>query len=298
MNAIPAGPSMRQKIGLSAPLLTPFAPDYSIDWVRYAGHARRLLDGGMKVVTAFGTTGEGSSIGQRERFELYDRMSAAGVEPGHLVECIYATASADAGDHIRRSLGTGCAGILLPPPFYLKDVSEEGVFRWFAEMFDLVGAGLRDVILYNYPALTGITIGPELTGRLREAYPGVIGGVKDSSGQWEQTTALIAAHPDLAILVGHEGYLAAAVRLGASGSISGISNVGPTLISKLVAGTDDPFIDEVLTIVRSLPVVPAIKAILASQTGDDAWRRTRAPLLTISRAEDLADCAALAARLS
>jgi 4-hydroxy-tetrahydrodipicolinate synthase len=199
---------------------------------------------------------------------------------------------------MRRSLAAGCAGILLTPPFYIKEVSDDGVFAWFAEVFETVGGGARDVILYNIPALTGVTIGPALTSRLREAFPEVIAGVKDSSGDWEQTAALVRAHPDLAILAGHEGYLAAAVRLGASGSISGISNVGPGLVGRLVAGTDDPFIDEVLGLVRSLPVVPAIRAILAAKTGDDAWRRPRAPLLPITRPDELAACAALAARLS
>lgn len=278
-------------------MLTPLLADGGVDWARFAAHARHLLGSGMKVVTAFGTTGEGVSIDQQARFELYERMSAGGVEPAQLVECIYGPSARDAGLHMRRSLEAGCAGILLTPPFYFKGVSEEGVFDWYGEVFETAGGASRDVILYNIPQLTGVTIGAALTGRLRRAFPEVIAGVKDSGGQWPHTVALLAEHRDLAILVGHEGDLARAVRQGASGAISGIANVAPKLVSRLVRGEDDPAIDGVLAKVLSLPVVPAIKAIMAAQASDGAWRRVRAPLVAISRPEDLALCAELAETL-
>ena len=88
----------------------------------------------------------------------------------------------------------------------------------------------------TFPALTGVTIGPALVGRLRRAFPEAVAGVKDSSGDWKQTTALIAEHRDLAILVGHEGHLAQAVQSGASGAISGVANIAPRLVAGLVAG--------------------------------------------------------------
>ena len=298
MQPIPEGHPMRRKIGTSAAMLTPFLPDLSVDWARFAGHAGRLLGTGKKVVTAFGTTGEGVSIGRDERFALYDRMAGAGIAAGQLVECIYGPSSAEAGAHMRRSLAAGCAGILLTPPFYIKNVGDEGVFRWFAEVFEIAGAGSRDVILYHIPALTGVPIDAPLVARLREAFPEVIAGVKDSGGNWQHTLDLLAEHRDLAILVGHEGHLAAAVRQGASGAISGIANIGPQLVAKLVGGTDDPLIEDVLRAVLALPVVPAIKAVLAAQSGDLEWRRTRAPLVEIATAADLAACAALARMLA
>jgi 4-hydroxy-tetrahydrodipicolinate synthase len=298
MQTYPDGHPMRRLIGMSAPLVTPFTESGGVDWPRFTAHARSRLGNGMNVVTAFGTTGEGVSIPVEERLGLYDRIGGAGLAPSQFVECVYGPASADAGRHMRRSLEAGCAGILLTPPFYIKNVSDDGVFAWFAEVFEAVGGGARDVILYNIPALTGVIIGASLTTRLREAFPGVIAGVKDSSGNWEHTSALLAAHRDLAILVGHEGHLAAAVRSGASGAISGISNIGPQLVAKLVRGEDDPRIDDVLRQVLALPVVPAIKAVLAAQTGDDAWRRVRAPLLPISASLELAACRRLAETLA
>jgi 4-hydroxy-tetrahydrodipicolinate synthase len=275
-------------------LATPFETGGSIDWPRFCSHAARLLSTGMNVVTAFGTTGEGVSIARTERDLLYDRMSKAGVPPRRLVECVYGPSSSEAGEQVRRALGNGVAGVLLTPPFYFKDVPEEGIFRWYAEVFETAGSACRDIIVYNIPAVTGVTIGPDLVSRLREAFPGVVGGVKDSSGDWTQTEALLAAHRDIAILVGHEGHLARAVQNGASGAISGIANFAPDLIARLVAGSHDPAIDRILSRLLALPVVPAIKAILASQYGAEAWLRVRAPLLPVTDPGQLSACRALA----
>jgi 4-hydroxy-tetrahydrodipicolinate synthase len=288
------GQAMRAKIGVSAALSTPFGSGGAIDWSRFAGHAGNLLGQGMTVVTAFGTTGEGVSIPIALRHALYDEMNGHGVEAGQLVECVYGPSSGDAGQHMRRSLDAGCGGILLTPPHYFKQPSEEGIYRWYAEAFETAGGAARDVILYNIPSLTGVAIGPRLVSRLREAFPQVVAGVKDSSGDWAQTTALLAEHRDLAILVGHEGHLARAVREGASGAISGVANFAPALLAKLVAGEDDPRIDTVLETLLALPVVPAIKAVLAAAHGDPAWFAVRAPLEPVTNEADIAACAKLA----
>ncbi|MGX5847365.1 dihydrodipicolinate synthase family protein [Mesorhizobium sp. PL10] len=289
---------MRKKIGVSAALTTPFDDKGAIDWPRFASHARHLLGQGMRVVTAFGTTGEGISISASARAPLYERMATAGIDAGSLVECVYGPSSQDAGDHVRRSLDGGCGGILLTPPFYFKQPTEEGVYRWFAEVLERAGPAGRDVILYNIPGLTGVHIGPKLVARLRIAFPNLIAGVKDSSGDWNQTTALLAEHRDLAILVGHEGHLAKAVRQGASGAISGVANFAPALVAKLVRGKDDPLIDALLDRLLKLPVVPAVKAILAAQTGDVVWSRVRAPLEPVEEASGLKACKEMAAMVS
>lgn len=289
---------MRQKIGTSAAMITPFEENGAVDWPVLAAHATALLKTGMKVVTAFGTTGEGVSIAAGARAQLYERMERHGVKPGQLVECVFGPSSADAGSHMRRSLAAGCAGILLTPPFYFKGVGDEGVFRWYAEAFEAAGSDCRDVIVYNIPALTGVSIGPALLGRLRRAFPEVIAGIKDSAGDWAHTASLLAEHRDLAVLVGHEGHLARAVRLGASGAISGVANVAPLLVEKLVGGEDDPLIDEVLGDLLKLPVVPAIKSVMAIKSGRADWSRVRAPLQTISEPRDVAACARIAAMLA
>jgi 4-hydroxy-tetrahydrodipicolinate synthase len=298
MPSQPDGHPMRRKIGTSAAMTTPFNENGQIDWTALAAHAQALLDTGMNVVTAFGTTGEGVSISAGTRAGLYGHMERHGIRPDQLVECVNEPSSADAGAHMRRSLEAGCAGILLTPPFYFKGVGDEGVFRWCAEAFEEAGGVCRDVIVYNIPALTGVSIGPALLGRLRRAFPEVVAGIKDSAGDWDHTASLLAEHRDLAILVGHEGHLARAVRLGASGAISGIANIAPALVAKLVGGEDDPLVGEILSDLLKLPVVPAIKSVMAIKSGRGEWSRVRAPLQPIREADDLAVCSRIAAAIA
>ncbi len=289
---------LAKRLGLGAALTTPFGPDGEVLWGKLADHARRLMASGLSIVTTFGTTGEGASLDRATRARAIQRLSELGIAPANVATCIYGPAARDAADDIRRALAEGCAAILLVPPFYYKAVSDDGLFRWHAEVFEAVGAGCREVILYNIPGLTGATIGPELVGRLRRAFPEVVAGVKDSGGDWGHTTTLLAEHRDLAILVGHEGHLARAVQNGASGAISGMANVAPRLVAGLVAGTGNALIDWALERLLAMPIVPAIKAVLAEETGDGTWRPVRAPLEPIDGEPRRLVCAEVAARLA
>ncbi len=136
---------MRQLIGLSAALATPFDAKGDIDWPRFAAHASGLLDGGMKVVTAFGTTGEGASIGTRARAELFERMAAGGIASGQIVECIYGPASDDAAWFAVNSLVTDVFVLTTTFTTYLTrpvtsgtltaigEVVNEGRTQWLAQ---------------------------------------------------------------------------------------------------------------------------------------------------------------------
>jgi 4-hydroxy-tetrahydrodipicolinate synthase len=77
--------------GISAALVTPLAPDGSVDAARAGAHARRLLAEGCHGVTLFGTTGEGASLGMRDRAALHEGVLAAGVDPARVVAALAAT---------------------------------------------------------------------------------------------------------------------------------------------------------------------------------------------------------------
>jgi len=271
--------TLRDRFGASVALATPFYANGDIDWARFAAHADRLFAQGIGVVTAFGTTGEGASIDPQVRARLFEEMGLRGIAPERLATCVYGCSPAETGRDMARALEAGAAAILLEPPFYYTDVTDDGVCRWFSEAFESAGTACRDVILYNIPQLTDVTIGPELVSKLREAFPQVVAGVKDSSGNWDHTARLIAEHKDLAILVGHEGHLARAVRLGASGTICGVGNFAPELIKKLARGENDPRINTIIEYILANPVVPALKALLAAQVGDPEWARVKPPLV-------------------
>lgn len=262
----------------NAALATPFQAPGVIDWNSLTRHASDLLERGLTSVTAFGTTGEGASIPLGERAGLFDRFGAAGIDPAQIVECVYALVAGEAAAAARTALRAGAAAVLVPPPFYFKQLGDDGVFAWYARMFEALGGDARDVLLYNIPSLTGVTISLDLVARLRSAFPQIILGVKDSSGNWPYAEKLLAEHADLTILLGFENLLTKAAAAGGSGAISGLANIVPEMIADLVRGRADARIDDLVAALDALPVVPAIKALVAHVRGEAVWRAVEPPL--------------------
>jgi 4-hydroxy-tetrahydrodipicolinate synthase len=282
----------KSKFGLSCALALPVNPDASIDFSRLCQHARHVLDAGCATVTVCGTTGEGASTSLQEREEILNAFVAAGIPLSEQV--LGGVASAAVGDAVEQArilMERDCRGVLLAPPFYFKNVNDEGLYAWFAQVFEKLGNQARDVILYHIPSVTEAPLSVELIGRLKKAFPQVVVGVKDSGGDWAYTERLLHEHSDLTILIGDERHLAASVRLGAKGAISGLANVCPAEILPLVQyGKDSSRIIDLVSAVLKCPVTPAVKALIARQMNDDGWLNVRPPLTRVSRqqVQDLA----------
>ena len=280
-------PRDNQPFGLSCALTTPFGADGGVDLPRLVAQAGWCLEQGCGSVTVFGTTGEGASIGLSARRAILAALAEAGFDFGRsVVAGVAASAMEDALEQARLAYDHGCRAILLAPPFYFKNPSEEGLFRWFSAFLDGLGEAARDVILYNIPSVTAVPLPVSLITRLREAYPQAILGVKDSSGDWPYAQDLLAAHRDLVILIGDERRLAQAVRIGAQGAISGMANIHPDRLLRMIGtGETDAAMNKAVDELLNYPVTPAVKALVAARTGDPAWANTRAPLLPLSSDE-------------
>jgi 4-hydroxy-tetrahydrodipicolinate synthase len=280
------------QFGLSCALALPFHSDSSIDFLRLSQHARRSLDAGCSSVTVFGTTGEGASVSMSEREQILGALLAAGIAlRDHVLGGVAAAAVGDAVEQARILIDRDCRGVLLAPPFDFKHVADEGLYRWFSQVFEKIGKRARDVFLYHIPSVTEAPLSIELIGRLKAAFPQVVVGVKDSGGDWTYTERLLRAHHDLIVLIGDERHLAAGVRLGAKGAISGMANVCPAELLPLVKhGENDSRIVNLVHEVLKYPVTPAVKALLARRMNDEGWLNVRPPLTRISsqHADELA----------
>lgn len=275
-----------RRFGLSAAASTPFHDNGQINHALLIEHVQWCLANGCGSVTLFGTTGEGASIALAERERVFGALAAHRISGDLIVSGVAAVPVMDAAAQARAALDFGCRALLLAPPFYFKNVSDDGLFRWFADVFETLGGAARDVLLYHIPSMTQAGLSVSLVGRLRKAFPELIAGVKDSSGDWSNTEALLQQHADLAILVGDERQLARAVRSGAQGTICGLANICPDAVLPLAEkGQDDLRIKKMVDALEKFPVIPAVKAIIAHRTGERSWLNTRAPLLPIAGAE-------------
>jgi 4-hydroxy-tetrahydrodipicolinate synthase len=287
------GRSQRRLAGVLAPVLTPFGADLAPDAERLARHCRWLLSHGCSALAPFGTTSEANSLSVDERGRLLDALVEGGIPAEKLVPGTGCCALPDTVRLTAQAVRRGCAGVLMLPPFYYKGVSDEGLFRAFAEVIERVGDDRLRVYLYHIPPVAQVPIGPALVERLLEAYPRAVAGMKDSSGDAANTAMMLErfAARGFEVFVGSERFLLAALRGGGAGCITATGNVNAAAIDLLYRSWRAPeaerlqeAVNSVRAVVEKGPVIPALKAIVAHFSGDPGWRAVRPPLVELAPA--------------
>jgi 4-hydroxy-tetrahydrodipicolinate synthase len=293
--------------GVLAPVVTPFTTDLSPDSGRFIRHCQWLLSQNCGLAV-FGTNSEANSMSAKERMTLLDAVVAAGIDSSRMMPgtgCCSITETVELTTH---AVKHGCAGVLMLPPFYYKDVSEEGLYRYFSEVLQRVGDTRLKIYLYHIPpvAIVGITL--KLVERLLKAYPNAIAGMKDSSGDWNNTKAFLdafsvrSARPaptahaarTFDVFVGSESFLLANMRTGGVGTISATANVNPAAIHKLYrewnTADDADQQQRKLNVVRETfssrkfpSMIAALKQAIAIYRDDPEWTRVRPPLVELTK---------------
>jgi 4-hydroxy-tetrahydrodipicolinate synthase len=285
--------------GVWAPAITPFRNNLSPDPERYARHAKWLLANGCSGLAAFGTNSEANSLSADERMSLLEYLIAHGIPATALMPGTGCCAFPDTVRLTAHAVGLGCAGVLMLPPFYYKGVSDEGLFRSFSEVIQRVGDARMRLYLYHIPPVAQIAISIPLIERLLKNYPQTVAGLKDSSGDWNNTKSVLDAFANTGfeVFAGSESFLLANMRHGGVGCISATANVNPAAIHRVFENWREPDADslqEQITatraVVQKYPVIPALKAIVARGFNDPEWATVRPPLveLTAGQRESLA----------
>jgi 4-hydroxy-tetrahydrodipicolinate synthase len=275
--------------GLICPNLTPFNKDLSIAMDLYIEHANRMLDAGCSALAPFGTTGEALSIGMDERMEVLEAMVDAGIDPAKLVPGTGLTNLQDTAKLCSHAIEMKCAGVMVLPPFYYKGVSDEALFQYFSALIGMVNSPALKIYLYHIPPVAQVPVSVELTARLAKAFPGTVVGIKDSSGDWNNTKRLLTEVKDIAIFPGSENPLIDALALGAPGCISATANINAENIIRCYKAAGTPEAARLQQQIRAyrqpfqdLGAIPAQKWMLAHQTGEPRWKIVRPPLLALS----------------
>ncbi len=287
--------------GVLSPVVTPFTADLAPDPERFVRQCRWLLSQNVGLA-CFGTNSEANSLSVDERMELLDRLVGAGLDPQRMMPGTGCCALPDSVRLSAHAVKLGCAGVLMLPPFYYKGVSDEGLFRSFAEVIERVGEARLRVYLYHIPPVAQVPITLGLVERLLKAYPAQVAGMKDSSGDWNNTKAFLDAFAasGFDVFAGSETFLLRNMRSGGAGCISATANVHPGPIARLFdtwraadADAQQARLDEIRGVFQKFPMIPALKAAIAHHAGDPAWATVRPPLVALTREQ----AAALAAEL-
>lgn len=284
--------------GVNAAVLTPMTPDLAPDIALMAEHCRWLLANGCDGLGVLGTTGEANSFSVAERIAVMEGLVEAGIPAARMMPGTGCAALTDSVELTRRAKALGCPGVLMLPPFYYKNPSEDGLFAYFAEVIERVGGGIR-VYLYHFPQQSAVPFSLGLIDRLMRAFPGTIKGVKDSSGDYANMKAMIDAFgaEGFEVYSGSDEFLLRILREGGAGCITAAANVNCTAGGRVVAAfrAGDEATAEaaqaVLTATRkvctSVPLIAGLREIVARATGNPGWRTIRPPNMAL-KAEQVA----------
>lgn len=277
------------RTGLWPPVATPFGSDGRVDTAALLSHARNLIADGASGLAPLGTTSEANSMTMQERRAVLDALLNGGIDAANLLPGTGACATDDAIALSRHATTMGCAGVLLLPPFFYKGVSDDGLFNYVAQVIDGVDDPALRIYLYHIPQMAGVGWSLDLIDRLRRSFPEIVVGLKDSSGDWSNTRAVIESFDGFGVFPANEAHLSMAIPLGAAGCISATANINAggiaALIRALHAGHDATTLQQEATRLRLAvtagPLIPGIKATLALQYDTPDWARVRPPLVAM-----------------
>lgn len=267
--------------GVIAAIATPLTAQGRPDERRFIDHARTLLDSGCDALNVLGTTGEATSLSHQARLSLMEAAAKA-LPREKLMVGTGTPALEDTVQLTRAAAQFGYSGALVLPPFYYKDVSEDGLFSYIEALVNATTETPIALYLYNFPALSGLSYSPTLVARLFAAFPERIRGLKDSSGDMDYAHAVAAIDPTLSVFPSNEASLLQAHDGPFAGCISATANLNSALCAEAYRHGNKAALDTAVA-VRALfagqPLIPGVKAVIAQTKNDPQWAAVRPPLV-------------------
>jgi 4-hydroxy-tetrahydrodipicolinate synthase len=265
-------------------VLTPFKKDLTIDTKLFIAHCEFLLKNNISLAP-LGTTGEANSISISEKLDLIKIIANSDLPKEKIIIGTGNTSFVDAALLTKTAVENKIYSVLLLPPFYYKNVSDEGVYQYYKEIINIVKSIDLRIFLYNIPQVSGVTISIDLVNRLKKEFSDTITGIKDSSGNFENTKKYKEIK-NFIVYPGSEKFLYDGLHIGCSGCISATTNVNIEA-AKLINSFDksegesiNKKIKSVRDIFEKYPVIPALKATKIKE--DSNWSNIRPPLVALS----------------
>lgn len=277
--------------GVYTATLTPLKSSNKVDYDLLVQHCKWLIKQGSTGIALLGTTGEATSFSINERKRILKETIARGIPAKKIMIGTGCSSLLDTIALTKHAMEQQVGGILLLPPFYYKQVSQEGLFQYVDALIQEVNEAKLRIYLYHIPQMSGLPFSIPLIQRLKEKYPKIIAGIKDSSGDFSNMAAMVEQIPDFQVFAGTEKYLLDILKIGGAGCISATANVTIPLAqevfhlwkNKKEARQKNDYMVKVRTSFEGLPFSGALKTYLSHITGNKKWRKVRLPNELLTR---------------
>jgi len=200
-------------------MVTPFAAAGSLNLDSARRLAHHLVDTGSDGIVVCGTTGEGPTVTDREKLDLFE---AVVTEVGASATVIANTGTYDTHHSValtRSALATGVDGFLVVTPYYSKP-PRPGIVAHFQAIAE--AADGRPVIVYNIPQRVVVNLEPDVLAELGEI-PNVV-AVKQATADLDQARRVVE-DTGLVLYAGNDDLVMPFLELGGAGGICVASHV-------------------------------------------------------------------------
>lgn len=283
-------------VGVFCAAVSPVRADLSPDHAMLAAHCRTLLDDGCDGVALLGTTGEANSFSGAERKAMLEAVVRSGIAPDKLLPGTGVASFMETVELTRHALSLGVTTVVMLPPFYYKNVPDDGLFAAYAAVVERVADPRLRVVLYHIPQFSAVPIPIPVIARLRDAFPDTFVGLKDSSGDLQNMVSLVRAFPGFAVLAGADPLMLPLLREGGAGCITATSNLVASDLAYVYRHHADPARAAEVDAAQARVVaarnrvsrfaqIASVKALVAQRTGNPDWAHVRPPLLPLTTAE-------------
>lgn len=282
--------------GVFCAATTPFNADLSVDQGLFAAHCQRLLDDGCTGIAMLGTTGEANSLSTTERKSLLEAVVKSGIAPKKLLPGTGVASIMETVELTQHALANGVNTVVMLPPYYYKGVSDDGIVDAYTAIIERINDPRLRVVLYHIPQMSSVPISLDVIDRLIKRFPEIVVGIKDSSGDFSNMSAIVERFPGFSVLVGADPLMLKLLPMGGAGCITATSNLVGGDLATVFSGFNDPSraaevaaaqerIVSGRNAVSTYAQLPSLKVLLARQYGNDGWMRVRPPLVGLSTAE-------------
>ena len=214
--------------------LTPINDDLSINKNLYLEHCQYLMKQGHDGLAIFGTTGEANSFSIKEKCDTIDFLLSNNLDSNLLIPGTGSSSVEDAIQLTKFAEKNKSRAVLLLPPFYYKNVSDEGIINYFRKIIETVGSSDFHYLLYNIPQTTSVVLNFNIIETLLKLYPNNIVGIKDSSGNIDSMLKTVKYFQDLALFCGHDSLALKIYKRGGAGAITAGTNIAGRLLSFII----------------------------------------------------------------
>ena len=220
--------------GVYSAALTPINENLSINKKLYLEHCQYLMKQGHDGLAIFGTTGEANSFSIKEKCEAIDFLLSSNIDPQLLIPGTGSSSVEDAIQLTKFAEKHKTRAVLLQPPFYYKNVSDEGILNYFRKIIESVGSSDFHYLLYNIPQTTSVELNFNIIETLLKLYPNNIVGIKDSSGNTDSMLKTVKYVENLASCCGHDSLALHMCKRGGAGAITAGTNISGKLLSFII----------------------------------------------------------------